>query len=127
MYAYKKDFCVIRYDLDTWPTKVIQSTGHPLIKCTLWEKYEPDWTKEKEIILRQYVFIVSCYDLYHRPWNVVQGSLHTLYLKALCGWSMSHFGRWGEMICSGQKISDGETDRRTDERKEGRTDKNWSL
>lgn len=46
-------------------------------------------------------------------------SMHTLYGKALCGWSLNRSGLRGEKICSAQVISDGQTDRLKD--------RDWSL
>lgn len=41
-------------------------------------------------------------------------SLHALYSRALCGWSMSQIWPRGEKICSWKEISDGRKGGRTD-------------
>lgn len=39
MYALKKNIGMVQYDLDT---------AYPLIKGTIWVKYELDWRKGRE-------------------------------------------------------------------------------
>lgn len=99
----KKDFCVVRYDLDLQSS--FKVTEHSLTIDTLskigLKKDMYAWTRILHIILPR---------PYPLTYKNGSRSLHNIYPKAVCGWSIIQNGPKGEKICPWQVILDKQKD-----------------
>lgn len=94
----KMIFAWFWYDLDTWPTNIIQ--GHCIFFDQRYHVHEV-WArlqrKRRYVQDKGFLYIILLWPSY-LTLKISSRSLHTLYSKALFMWSMSQIGLSGKYI-----------------------------